>query len=83
MIKKIPEILYDEGDLGYETLINFPRIIVKKDSYQDLTWNVYVLQHFFNGSFYENRFQDKEKAEKAYQKLLQKINKEIKKERIC
>ena len=30
MIKNIPEIIYDEGDLGYETLINFPRIIAKK-----------------------------------------------------
>ena len=77
MIKKIPEIIYDEGDLGYETLINFPRIIVKKDSYQDLTWNVYILQYFFNGSFYEFRFpdKDKEKAEKAYQEILQKISK--------
>lgn len=71
--KEIPEMLYNEGDLGYETLINFPRVIVKKDSYQDLTWSVYILQYFFNGSFYEDRFQDKEKAEKAYQKLLQKI----------
>lgn len=31
MIKNIPEIIYDEGDLDYETLINFPRIIVKKN----------------------------------------------------
>ena len=73
MIKNIPEIIYDEGDLGYETLINFPRIIAKKDFYQDLTWNVYILQYFFNGSFYENMFSDQEKAEKAYQELLQKI----------
>ena len=73
MIKNIPEIIYDEGDLGYETLIDFPRIIAKKDFYQDLTWNVYILQYFFNGSFYENRFSDQEKAEKAYQELLQKI----------
>lgn len=83
MIKKIPEIIYDEGNLGYEALITFPRIIVKKDFYQDLTWSVYVLQYFFNGSFYEYRFPDKENVIKAYQELLQKINKETKKEKIC
>ena len=79
----IPPELYLADSLGYETSIAFPRIIIGRERYQDLSWDVYIVQHFFNGSFYENRFPNEETAVKAYQEILQKINKIIKKEKIC
>ena len=63
----------DTDAIGYETSVDFPRIVAETIHYGARSQTVYYVQYFYNRYFHEDEFLNGEDAIFFYESLLNEI----------
>lgn len=54
--------IIEENELGQELVVDFPRVIIRHDRYEDIPMDSYEVQSMFNGYLETETFDTKREA---------------------